>query len=76
MNGNPMMQILQMFTQSPNPSAMLQTHLQNNPALATQLNQIQNSTKGSNPKDIAMNMARQRGIPEQQVMQWFNSLNR
>lgn len=76
MNGNPMMQILQMFTQSPNPSAMLQAYLQKNPALATQLSQIRNNANGSNPRDIAMNLARQRGIPEQQVMQWFNGLQR
>ena len=70
---NPM-QILQMLQQSQNPQAMFENMIRNNPNLSNALNQLRNSTQGANPKDVAMQLARQRGIPEQQVMQMFNSL--
>lgn len=74
-NMNPM-QILQMLQQSQNPQAAFEMLLQKNPELANSLNQLRNSTQGSNPRDVAMQLARQKGIPEQQVMQMFNSINR
>lgn len=72
---NPM-QMFQMFRSHPNPQAMFQQMLQNNPQMSSALSQIQNSTQGSNPRDVAMQLARQRGISEQEVMNMFNSLNR
>lgn len=72
---NPM-QILQMFQQAQNPQAMFENMIRTNPNLSNALNQLRNSTQGANPKDVAMQLARQRGIPEQQVMQMFNSLTR
>ena len=67
--------MLNMFKQSQNPQAMFEQMLAQNPQMATSLNQLRNSTQGSNPKDVAMQLARQRGIPEQQVLQMFNALN-
>jgi hypothetical protein len=72
---NPM-QMFQMFRNHPNPQAMFQQMLQNNPQMSSVLSQIQNSTQGSNPRDVAMQLARQRGMSEQEVMNMFNSLNR
>ena len=72
---NPM-QLFQMFRTHPNPQSMFQQMLQNNPQMSSALSQIQNSTQGSNPRDVAMQLARQRGMSEQEVMNMFNSINR
>ena len=72
---NPM-QMFQMLQGAQNPQVMFQQMLRNNPQMSLALTQIQNSTQGSNPRDVAMQLARQRGVSEQQVMNMFNSLNR
>jgi GrpB-like predicted nucleotidyltransferase (UPF0157 family) len=72
---NPM-QMFQMLQGAQNPQVMFQQMLRNNPQMSSALTQIQNSTQGSNPRDVAMQLARQRGMSEQQVMNMFNSLNR
>lgn len=72
---NPM-QLFQMLRGSQNPQQMFQNMLQQNPQMSSALSQIQNSTQGSKPRDVAMQLARQRGMSEQEVMNMFNSLNR
>ena len=72
---NPM-QMFQVLQGAQNPQVMFQQMLRNNPQMSLALTQIQNSTQGSNPRDVAMQLARQRGMSEQQVMNMFNSLNR
>ena len=72
---NPM-QMFQMLRGSNNPQQMFQNMLMQNPQMSSALSQIQNSTQGANPKDVAMQLARQRGMSEQEVMNMFNSLNR
>ena len=72
---NPM-QMFQMLQGAQNPQVMFQQMLRNNPQMTSALTQIQNSTQGSNPRDVAMQLARQRGMSEQEVMNMFNSLNR
>lgn len=64
------------FKQSQNPQVMFEQLLSQNPQMAQGFNALRNSTQGSNPKDIALQLAKQRGIPEQQVMQMFNALNK
>ena len=72
---NPM-QLFQMLSGSNNPQMMFQQMLQQNPQMSSVLSQIQNSTQGANPREIAMQLARQRGMSEQQIMNMFNSLNK
>lgn len=72
---NPM-QMFQMLRGAQNPQQMFQNMLMQNPQMNSALSQIQNSTQGSNPRDVAMQLARQRGMSEQEVMNMFNSLNR
>jgi hypothetical protein len=72
---NPM-QMFQMLRGAQNPQQMFQNMLMQNPQMSSALSQIQNSTQGSNPRDVAMQLARQRGMSEQEVMNMFNSLNR
>lgn len=70
------MQMFQMLRGAQNPQQMFQNILQQNPQISSALSQIQNSTQGANPRDVAMQLARQRGVSEQEVMNMFNSLNR
>lgn len=70
------MQMFQMLRGAQNPQQMFQNILQQNPQISSALSQIQNSTQGANPRDVAMQLARQRGMSEQEVMNMFNSLNR
>lgn len=72
---NPM-QMFQMLRGSNNPQQMFQNMIMQNPQMSSALSQIQNSTQGAKPKDVAMQLARQRGMSEQEVMNMFNSLNR
>ena len=72
---NPM-QMFQMLRGAQNPQQMFQNILQQNPQISSALSQIQNSTQGANPRDVAMQLAKQRGMSEQEVMNMFNSLNR
>lgn len=70
------MQLFQMLRGSQNPQQMFQQMLKQNPQMSSALSQIQNSTQGANPKDVAMQLAKQRGMSEQDVMNMFNSINR
>lgn len=70
------MQMLQMLQGSANPQQMFQNMLMQNPQMNAALSQIKNSTQGSSPRDVAMQLAKQRGMSEQQVMSIFNSLNK
>ena len=70
------MQMFQMLRGSNNPQQMFQNMLMQNPQMNSALSQIQNSTQGANPRDVAMQLARQRGMSEQEVMNMFHSLNR
>lgn len=72
---NPM-QLFQMLQGAQNPQMMFQNMLMQNPQMNSALTQIQNSTQGANPRDVAMQLAKQRGMSEQQVMNMYNSLNR
>lgn len=75
MSINPI-QLLQALSQSPNPQVMFEQLLSNNPNMAQALNGIRNSTQGANPKDVAMQLAKQRGISEEQIMKMYNGLNK
>ena len=70
------MQMFQMLRGAQNPQQMFQNMLQQNPQISSALSQIQNSTQGANPRDVAMQLAKQRGMSEQEVMNMFDSINR
>lgn len=75
MNMN-IMQMLQMIQGGTNPQAALQMLMQRNPQIAQTMQQIQNSSGGSDPRTIAMQLGKQKGIPEQQIMQMYNQFHR
>ena len=69
-------QLFQALSQAQNPQVLFEQMLNSNPQMSKTLNELRNSTQGSSPKDVALQLARQRGIPEEQIMQMYNGLNR
>lgn len=64
---NPLNQIFSMMQGGMNPNKMLDMMMQRNPQAAQYMEQLK--TSGQNPKDIAMNLCKQHGIDENQVME-------
>ena len=60
-------QIINMVSHSNNPMQLMQTIAQSNPQLQSILNLIQTSQKS--PKDLFFEMAQQRGVDPQQILQ-------
>lgn len=60
-------QIINMVSHSNNPMQLIQTMAQSNPQLQSILNLIQTSQKS--PKDLFFEMAQQRGVDPQQILQ-------
>lgn len=60
-------QIINMVSHSNNPMQLMQIMAQSNPQLQGILNLIQTSQK--NPKDLFFEMAQQRGVDPQQILQ-------
>lgn len=69
-------QMLQMFASKPNPQMFFEQFLQQNPGAMETIKNINNSTMGTDPKQVALQLAKQRGISEQQLMQMYNMLKR
>ena len=60
-------QMINMVSHSNNPMQLMQTMAQSNPQLQSILNLIQTSQKS--PKDLFFEIARQRGVDPQQILQ-------
>lgn len=60
-------QIINMVSHSNNPMQLMQAMAQSNPQLQSILNLIQTSQKS--PKDLFFEMAQQRGVDPQQILQ-------
>jgi hypothetical protein len=60
-------QMINMVSRSNNPMQLMQTMAQSNPQLQSILNLIQTSQKS--PKDLFFEMAQQRGVDPQQILQ-------
>lgn len=72
---NPM-ELFQMLSGTNNPQSIFENMIRQNPQMYSALSQIQNSTQGANPRDVAMQLAKQRGMNEKQVMDMYNALNK
>lgn len=68
--------LMQAFQNARNPQELFINLIQNNPQNKQMLTQLQNSTNGASFEQMARQVAKQKGISEQQLMQMFNSLNR
>lgn len=74
MNNN-IFNIINMIRMAKNPEQMLQNAVNQNPQIANIISQVQNSTSGASPQQVAMQMARQKGISEKEIMDMYNFLN-
>lgn len=74
MNNN-IFNIINMIRTAKNPEQMLQNAVNQNPQIANIISQVQNSTSGASPQQVAMQMARQKGISEKEIMDMYNFLN-
>ena len=61
--------LMQMLDGVSNPQDFVKNKLKNNPQANAFVSQFQSGFAGKNPKDIALQMAKQRGISEEQLMQ-------
>ena len=75
MNGNPF-QLIQQFQRMKDPKGAFVQMMQNNPQYQQMFNQLQNSANGASAEQMARQIAKQRGISEEQLMQMYNSLAR
>lgn len=66
-NNGGLQQMINMVSRSNNPMQLMQTMAQSNPQLQSILNLIQTSQKS--PKDLFFEMAQQRGVDPQQILQ-------
>lgn len=73
MNGNPF-QLIQQFQRMKDPKGAFMQMMQNNPQYQQMFNQLQNSANGASAEQMARQIAKQRGISEEQLMQMYNSL--
>lgn len=74
MNNN-IFNIINMIRMAKNPEQIMQSAINQNPQMANIISQVKNSTQGANPKQVAMQMARQKGISEKEIMDMYNFLN-
>lgn len=66
---NPASAMLQFLNNGGNPQQLAEQILQQNPQAQQVLQQMRQQANGQSPKDIALQLARQRGIDPSQIMQ-------
>lgn len=64
----PIQQIVQMMNGGANPQQVMQQMLNNNPQAQVMLKQLQNMAGDTPPKDFAMQLLKQNGVSEKQIM--------
>lgn len=66
---NPINSMLQFMNSGGNPQQLAQQILQQNPGVQQAFTRLQQVAAGKNPKDIAMQLAQERGLDPAQLMQ-------
>ena len=69
MSGNPAEAMLQFLNNGGDPRKLASQIMQQNPQVQEIMTQLHNVSGGQHPKDIAMQLAKQRGINPSQLMQ-------
>ena len=64
--------IMQMRNAGQNPQAIMQMMMQQNPQMAQLMTQFQNMSKGQNPKQFIAQLAKQRGVSQENIQQILN----
>lgn len=67
MNGFNPIQMAQRLKASKNPQQLFQSMVKGNPQVRQIISQIQSGASNMNPRDIAMQLAQQKGIPQDEV---------
>lgn len=62
-------QMMQFVNSIGNPQKFLQDKMASNPQMKAVMSQLQNGYAGKSPRDVALAMAKQNGISEEQLMQ-------
>lgn len=68
-NNNPAQAMMQFLNRGGDPRQLANDILQKNPQIKQVMEQMHNVTGGQHPKEIAMQLAKQRGIDPSQIMQ-------
>lgn len=71
----PIQQIVQMMNSGVNPQVVMQQMLNNNPQAQVMVKQLQNMAGNTPPKDFAIQLLKQNGVSEQQIMDLAKKLN-
>lgn len=66
-NNNPMNVILQMINGKNNPQEILAQFVNQNPQFYQVIEQVKNMSNGKNPRDMALQLAKQKGIDVKQI---------
>ena len=68
---NPM-QLFQTLRMAKNPQQMFEQTVNQNPQLQNTFTQMKNSSNGASFEQMARQLAKQRGVSEEQLMQMYN----
>lgn len=71
---NPLGFFMQFLNNGGNPQQLAEQALQQNPQLKQTMEYLYNNSRGQSPKDLAMQLARQKGIDPSQLMQIANKM--
>lgn len=71
----PIQQIVQMMSSGVNPQQVMQQMLNNNPQAQVMVKQFQNMAGNMPPKDFAIQLLKQNGLSEKQIMEMAKKLN-
>ena len=73
-HNNPINMFMQFLNNGGNPQQLAAQALQQNPQLKQVMEQLQNKSNGQSPRDIAMQLIKERGIDPSQIMQIANKM--
>ena len=71
---NPINMFMQFLNSGGNPQQLAMQALQQNPQLKQTMEQLQSNAKGQSPRDIAMQLIKEKGIDPTQIMQIANKM--
>lgn len=72
MNNFNLVEFIKAIQSSQNPEQMFESLMMSNSQVRNTIQQVQNSTQGASPKDIALQLAKQKGISEQDIMKMYS----
>ena len=70
---NPQM-LIQMLQGTRNPEQFVNNMLNANPQMRTEIEQMRNSTNGASYEDIAKQLAKQRGISDEELQRLYSQI--